>query len=1459
MAKLTLRVFLSSPGDVGLERLLAVRVLERLQGEFANAVTLEPILWENLPLRATGHFQEQIIPPSETDIVVTILWSRLGTRLPADTFHREDGSTYQSGTEWEIEDAVRSYRERGTPDLFVYRKTSDPLVSLSREDEIAERLRQKKALDAFIDHWFGNPRDSFKAAFTTFETPDQFEEQLETHLRAVVRERLPARATGEAHPATWHSGSPFRRLEVFEFEHAPIFFGRTQAVGAVCEALKRQAALDRAFVMVLGMSGCGKSSLVRAGVLPVLTQPGIVEGVDLWRRCVFRPGDSESDPLEALAHALVSAEALPELEALNFSVSVLADHLRRAPQVADGPLRIALARAAEAEQARDRLPRRPEARLAVVVDQLEEIFTRTKLSASDREKFLAALARLARSGVAWVVATMRSDFYARCAELPELVALKERSGQYDLLPVSLGELGQVIRHPALAAGLEFEEDSATGLRLDELLHEDACKNSQSLPLLEFTLDELYQRRTDSRLLTLAAYQALGGLEGALVSRAEATVLALRPEVQETLTALMLALVTSGEGEHEPAVSHRVPLEPLQIDPIRRQLLDALIDARLLVTDRDVQSKPVVGVAHEALLTHWPRLRTILEEDREFLRSRSRVLSAEQNWRKKGCDVDFLLPEGKTLAEAREVLGSPRSELNPGTIAFIGHSIRRAQRNQRLRTCAVVCLFGLTIIAFVLAVLAKKNSDIALTEADRSRQLARIADAERLAALSLTECDSAPQRGLLLAVEGLNALKKSDPRVASTEQSLRHALARSGGQPLAGHAGRILAAWFSGDGRRILTSGADGTARVWDADQPLRPPVILNGHKGGVIACFSPDGKQVLTASEDRTARLWTIIPPENQSFVLPAHDAGISAVCVSPDGRRMLTASADGEARLWDAPFLGKPPVIMRGHAGGILTAAFSSDGRRIVTAGADRNAMLWDADDSSKRPAILRGHQGAIHVACFSPDGRLILTASDDKSARLWKVENRIGEYTILGEHEDVLRAACFSPDGRLVLTASWDGTARLWDVNQPRRSIAVFRGHVGRIESAAFSPDGRRVVTGGSDKTARLWQTDHPQSESVVLRGHEDTLRVVRFSPDGGRILTAGEDSVPRTWEISRPFAEPVVLRSGGEAILSACFSPDHQRILTAGEDRSARLWDLQHLDREPTMLRGHEGRVTTVRFSRDGHRILTAGYDKTVRLWDTQRLDKPTAILPGHRGSILAADFSPDGRRVVSAGLDRVALLWDTEHMRAFSNVLVGHKGSVGVARFSPDGRRLLTASHDGTAQIWDTNNLKKDPFALRGFIGPILAADFSPDSRRVVAAGDGEFVRLWDLERPEIGSSFLSGHEGAVLAACFSPDGLQILTAGADAKARIWDVNSLTGPAVILDGQDGAVATACFSPDGHQFLTAGKSATVRVWLAHRDDLIHLAGRTAGRNLTRAEWAQYFGVQDYRPTFPELPTPD
>ena len=313
-----LRIFISSPGDVNEERVLARRVLERLRGEFANHLNLEPIFWEHEPLLATAGFQEQIPRPRETDIVVCILWSRLGTRLP-EQFKRPDGTPYASGTEFEFEDAVDGHRAQGFPDLLVYRKTAEPVVSLQDEQALLARLGQKKALDLFVEKWFhAGGEGALVAAFHQFESSAVFEELLEEHLRKLIERRLPKAQPGQTPvtaPPRWQQGSPFRGLEVFDFEHAEIFFGRTKAIGEVLDNLRQQSADGRAFVLVLGASGSGKSSLVRAGVLPLLTQPGVIEGVGLWRRAVMRPGDSSGDLFDALAAALLRDQAVPELTA----------------------------------------------------------------------------------------------------------------------------------------------------------------------------------------------------------------------------------------------------------------------------------------------------------------------------------------------------------------------------------------------------------------------------------------------------------------------------------------------------------------------------------------------------------------------------------------------------------------------------------------------------------------------------------------------------------------------------------------------------------------------------------------------------------------------------------------------------------------------------------------------------------------------------------------------------------------------------------------------------------------------------------------------------------------------------------------------------------------------------------------------------------------------------------------
>lgn len=392
-----LRVFSSSPSDVRPERLVAERLLWRLDREFAHHLRVEPVLWEREPLLAAHPFQDlrNIPPPRSTDIAVVILWSRLGMPLPVGDFRGAvSGKVPVTGTGWEFEDALAACRADGRPDLLVYRKTAPAFAPLDDDAVLDSQWVGRRAVGRFMATWFKDSQgQSFTAVFREFADATAFEELLEANLRALLLRRLEgeAPAAGQPAPKLWHE-NPFRGVASFEPRHAPIFFGRTRARNELRELLARQAARGTAFVLVLGASGSGKSSLVKAGLLPELMLPGMVGKVALCWYAVFRPGDALGAPLASLAAAILAETALPELAGLRYIPDRLAIRLGVSPDQAVFAVEQGLAAAAGSAG----LAARAEARLARVVDQLEELFTDERATPAERAGFVAALSALAR-------------------------------------------------------------------------------------------------------------------------------------------------------------------------------------------------------------------------------------------------------------------------------------------------------------------------------------------------------------------------------------------------------------------------------------------------------------------------------------------------------------------------------------------------------------------------------------------------------------------------------------------------------------------------------------------------------------------------------------------------------------------------------------------------------------------------------------------------------------------------------------------------------------------------------------------------------------------------------------------------------------------------------------------------------------------------------------------------------
>lgn len=720
----TLKIFISSPSDVRPERLIAERVVERLGREFAYHFHIEPVLWEREPLVASQHFQESITPPRETDIVVVILWSRLGVPLPIEKFPGPITNNRVTGTEWEFEDALKATRERKLPDLLMYRKKASVIGSLDDEEAVKQQLAQRRLVEEFVKRWFiDQDAQSFTAAFREFTEASVFEELLETHLRELLRKRLEKREDDLMSAGIrWHQGSPYRGLLSFELEHAPVFFGRTLARNELRELLDRQVKRGLAFVMVVGASGSGKSSLIKAGLLPDLQLRGMIGQVALVRHAIFRPSEGEGDLVSKLAAAIMSATALPELEQVEYDLTRLRKLLAEAPTQIELPIRQGIAIAGRGAN----LTTIGEARLAIVVDQLEEIFTREGVNDAEREAFVTALDALARSGLVWVIATMRSDFFDRLEKLPRLLALSAGEARYVLAAPQPAEVAQIIRQPAREAGLSFAVEEGRGISLDEVIRIAAERDPNALPLLSFLLDQLWLRRTSSGELTFEAYRDLGGLEGALGRRAEQVFAALPAEVQSALPVLLRCLVTVSQGPNAKISSRSSALALFPEGTPARALIQAFLDpqARLLVAEDEAEHASSrlerertieeanfqtthgaqVRVAHEALFSHWPRARDQIAADSRDLELLGRLEQEAKRWRgsAKKHSESLLLAKGLPLAEAVDLVKRWSSNVPAVVDEFVRQSRRAARRrSQRLLTAFAGAALSLPVLICAL--------------------------------------------------------------------------------------------------------------------------------------------------------------------------------------------------------------------------------------------------------------------------------------------------------------------------------------------------------------------------------------------------------------------------------------------------------------------------------------------------------------------------------------------------------------------------------------------------------------------------------------------------------------------------------------------------------------------------------------------------------------------------------------
>ena len=1087
---------------------------------------------------------------------------------------------------------------------------------------------------------------------------------------------------------------PYKGLESFAFnaQDPQFFYGRTRLTDELLDRVRLGN-----FLAVLGASGAGKSSVVKAGLLYQLRLGQRISGSENWPIIIFRPGEH---PLKNLIRAL-SKLYTQEID-LTF------------PE--DLPGAIADIKAQINTE-----------RVVLVVDQFEEIFTLCE--AAERDRFLAcllgvldhhpknylekgALDEVDKPNFLTVIITMRSDFFGKCTEQEYAgLADKIKNNLVPVRPMKSDELREAISQPAYQVGLEVQREL-----LEQIVGD--VSGPGSLPLMQYTLTELWRNREVNRL-TLAAYNQLGGVKGTLQKRAEEIYQELSDEEKLAAKRIFLELTQLGDGTED--TRRQIYKDDLvnqhQSIELVERTLKKLTDARLLVTSElqargniakansgepiERQTVTAIDVAHEALIRYWPRLQTWLNENRATIRIERKIETFAAEWLTHGKPQHDLLT-GSRLLEAEHYLQdyAHLGLLSALAQEYIKKSTRQRKFNRLLRYSLFAGVLGFLAAFGIQSYHSAKKAEALAREANRKG-----IEAEALVAAKV---EWHPVKALVSVI----AL------TGRSQQEL----------------GQILP--------RVQSSLSETVSAIRERQQ-------FQGHQDAVRSvAFSPDGQTIISGSGDNTLRLWD--REGNQLEVFKGHTEAVNSVAFSPDGQTIISGSSDNTLRLWDRK--GNPLAVFKGHGEAVNSVAFSPDGQTIISGSSDRTLRLWDIYGNSL--AIFTGHDREVSSVAFSPDGQTIISGSSDRTLRLWDIYGN--SLAIFTGHDREVSSVAFSANGQTIISASSDNTLRLWD--RKGNQLEILKGHDQEVRSVAFSSDGPAIVSGSNDNTLRLW--DRKGNQLGLLRGHTEPVNSVAISQDGQTIVSGSDDNTVRLWDTQGNQLD--LLTGHKEPVNSVAISSDGQTIVSGSDDNTVRLWDRNGKQLE--VLKGHQKPVNSVAISQDGQTIVSGSDDKTVRLWD--RNGKQLAVLSGHSNTVHSVAISPDGQTIVSGSDDKTVRLWDRNgHQLAEFR---GHQDRVWSVAISPDGQTIVSGSSDNTVRLWDRNGKQLGEF--RGHQDRVWSVAIAPSGQMIVSGSWDKTVRLWDRKGHQLGE--FRGHQNAVRSVAISPDGQMIVSGSKDATVRLW---------------------------------------------------------------------------------------
>ena len=1212
--------------------------------------------------------------------------------------------------------------------------------------------------------------------------PVQAEKYIETEIIQISVAKVTQRQLIKA--------SPYQGLKRFNLQDRDRFFGRDKLIARLFEAVNRSS-----LSLVLGASGSGKSSAVRAGLIPELKKS--LESSKFYD-FIFTPNEN---PFESLYRCLLSEEkdysfSKSEAEiALKAEIDTLAEVIRKL--------------------------KKDNERWLIFVDQFEELFTSCH-DIDKRNNFIESLVRVANSGdnSVKIMLAMRADFLEQLGSYPALGAIANQNNLHLVTDMHPDELRQAIEQPAAKHGVVFEKG------LVEQIIEEVEGQKGYLPLLQYTLDLLWQteciiKSSDGRLniedrtLNKTSYAALEGVRGALQKRVNEIYNHLNQDEQSATKQIFVRLVDFVDtASGSKTVSRRANRSEFVGESVQNTLQTFINDNLLVSSAENLSSEELqfsdskhlkqsatVEIAHDILLSSWEVLKLWLEQEKEAIILKNWLAVEEKRWRK-------IRSEDESKAREELLKGSRLEQFvefrNKGAFQnihglttkeneFIDASVKWRDRQERekeaqkqrelqaARTKARIAIFASVIISgfAIFAGFQWRKAEIGEIRALSSSSKALLLSNNDFDALIASLKASKKMNGILvrLLIPGFENKADTQRQVDSLLQETVYKVRER--NRLEKHQHEVIDVKFSPDGQTIATASKDKTVILWRADgQEITP---LTGHQDLIHGVsFSSDSKTIATVSWDKTVKLWSLDGKELQT--LEGHEEAVYDVSFSPDGQTIASASSDKTVQLWRKDSRdGKFRIFktLQDHNAGVNSVAFSPDGQMIVSGSNNGTVILWNKEGEKLNSVTVLpnndedyhdGDDGVWSVS-FSPNSPTIAIGSKNRTVQLWSLDKN--KPKTLGYHGDPVTSVSFSPDGQTIASASSDKSVQLWSLDGDK--LQTLTGHKDWVWSVSFSPDGETLASASKDTTVKLWQVKGKKLS--IIPAHNAAIYSVSFSPDGKTIATASQDKTVQLWTKDGKLLQTLKDKDYESGVTDLSCSPDGEIIATATGNKIVKLWSL---DGKPLQtIDAHKGWIWSVSFSPDGKMMATAcgdDDDHTVKLWNWDSIDKKFNLFKTrdeHTDKVNSVSFSSDGKMMATASWDKNVILWNKNGDKL--QTLEGHEDGVHSVRFSPDSKMIATASEDKTIKLW-SKNAKDGNFqlfkTLSGHEAGVFSVSFSPDDKRIASGSLDQTVKLWSKDGQEIKT--FTGHDDKVFSVNFSPDGKILASSDKAGKLILWDL-------------------------------------------------------------------------------------